>query len=114
MPAPYFKSKLVNGSIVIIRKQAFLRFSMAGKHFQKTHDSVNDGNSLMGMAIIKQYSVTLGILNHLLHFSDVSLQLSEATGKYNYDMCEFRAAEKIVLPPYLQVMVRVCSNSEIS
>ena len=68
---------------------------------------------LIGMSLFKQNSVTLAIRNHLIHFSDVSLQLHKANGKISCNMCELRAAQKIVLLPQQQIIVPVCTNSEI-
>ena len=70
------------------------------------------GNLLIGLSFFKQYSKALDIRNHLLHFSDVSLQLRKANGKYNCDICEHMAAKKNLLSPYQQFMVPVCNNAK--
>ena len=108
-PATDFKVQINNGKLLPVRKQVLLWFPFADKQFQETFLMVPTmGNVLIGMSFSKQYSVTLDI-----HFPDVSLQLHEANGKYSCDMCELRAAQKIVLSPYQQVMIPVCNNAEI-
>ena len=71
------------------------------------------GIILKGMSFSKQYSVKLDIRNRLIHFPDVSLQLGKANGKYNCDMCKLRSAHRIVLPPYQQITVPLCKDTEI-
>ena len=39
------------------------------------------GDILIGMSLLKQYSVALDIRTHLIHFPDVSLKLRTANGK---------------------------------
>ena len=71
------------------------------------------GNILIGLSFFKQYSVTLHIQNHQIHFPDLSLQLHKANGKNKCDKCELRAAQKIVVTLFQQGMLPACTNAEI-
>ena len=112
-PALDFRVRIANGKIVPVRKQVLLRFFIAENKFEETFIILpTKGNILFGISFLNQPSVTLDIRNQLIYFPDVSLPLCKANGRYNCDIHELRATQKIVLLPYQQVMVPVGTTVE--
>ena len=113
IPALDFKVPITNGQIVPVRKQVLLRFFIAEIKFQETLIILPTmGNILFGISFLNQSLVTLDIRNHLIYFPDVPPQLCKANGRYNCDIHELPVTQKILLLPYQQVMVPVCTNVE--
>ena len=67
-------------------------------------------NILEGMLFFNHYSIPLDVLNHLIHFRDVPLQLCKANGEYNCNTCDViipNIAEKLnPLFKFLQTFIR--------
>ena len=59
---------------------------------------------------------TLDVSKHLAlaDFPDLSPQVKHPNGKYKYKMRELRAAQKMVVPPFHQIMVSMCTNEDMS
>ena len=71
------------------------------------------GNVSSEICFFKTYSATLDLPNNIGRFSEITLQLKPTHGKFNLQILELKASQKMVPSPKQQIFVTVAAGKDI-